>query len=290
MSLDSNFLGISTLLYSNWPNASSSASGFFFHRMESSDPEKEASGEPHWKRITGTWIVTNRHVLELEGELAHSFTFHFRKIENNRLVWSPIVLTRDQLFEKVRFHANKDVDVAVIDIDEITTEYIKEKANQNDSGGLIAHMPVSAGNYPGNNKIDVEVSDDALVIGYPRGFYDQVNLFPIVKSGIIASNWKGLFNGNPYFLIDAKLFPGSSGSIVVSKPVGTVIESGQIYEAKTKQFAFLGVFSGEPYRQANAIELENMTIISKEGYNVGIVWYYWLVDETIDTGVNPKMS
>ena len=73
----------------------------------------------------------------------------------------------------------------------------------------------------------MEVFDDYLVIGYPRMFYDKVNLFPIVKSGIIASKWQGMLNGKPYFLIDAKLFPGSSGSIVISKPIGTVIENGK---------------------------------------------------------------
>ena len=66
---------------------------------------------------------------------------------------------------------------------------------------------------------------------------------PIVKSEIIASMWKGMFNDKPYFLIDAKLFPGSSGSIVISKPIGTVIENGKFYVANAKQFAFLRVFS-----------------------------------------------
>ena len=53
-----------------------------------------------------------------------------------------------------------------------------------------------------------------------------MNLFPIVKSGIIASRWKTGFKGKPYFLIDAKLFPGSSGSVVITKPADFVIRNG----------------------------------------------------------------
>ena len=286
MNLNSTFQNISTIIHSTWPNNSSYASGFYFCRMKNSDSNKEIIGE-YWREILGTWLVTNRHVLEINGLLADSLTFHYRKIENDRLVWIPLMLKKEELLQKVKYHPNKEVDVAIIDVHQKMRDYILRHADNEEIKKLTAYYPVSKENYPGENKIDVEVSDDALVIGYPRMFYDKVNLFPIVKSGIIASMWKGMFNEKPYFLIDAKLFPGSSGSIVISKPTGTVIENGKFYVANAKKFAFLGVFSGEPYQQNKEIELENMTIISKEGYNVGIVWYYWLVDEIIDNGVSP---
>jgi hypothetical protein len=44
------------------------------------------------------------------------------------------------------------------------------------------------------------------------------NVFSIVKSGNISSKWGNRFGGEPYFLIDARLFTGSSGSLVISKP------------------------------------------------------------------------
>jgi len=139
-------------------------------------------------------------------------------------------------------------------------------------------------NLPGKNKINVEVSDEAISIGYPKGFYDELNLFPIVKSGIIASRWGAYFNGNPYFLIDAKLFPGSSGSLVISRPINQIMEGGKIFTSKEKQFAFLGVYSGEPFRQSTPLEFDDMTIIRKEGFNVGIVWYSHLVVEIVKNG------
>ena len=99
---------------------------------------------------------------------------------------------------------------------------------------------VSKYDFPGKNKIDVDITSEAVVIGYPFEFYDRVNKFPIVKSGIIASRWGSNFDGKPYFLVDANLFPGSSGSIVISRPTNFAFDEGNSYQSETKQFAFLG--------------------------------------------------
>ena len=119
----------------------------------------------------------------------------------------------------------------------------------------------------------------------PRGFYDELNKFPILKSGKLASRHGLNFNGNPYFLIDSKLFPGSSGSVVISEPTDFVLENGNILHSSEKQFAFLGIYSGEPFQQSQPIELDDMTIIRKSGFNVGIVWYGYLVEEILQASI-----
>ena len=40
--------------------------------------------------------------------------------------------------------------------------------------------------------------------------------------------WGVGFRGDPYFLIDAKLFPGSSGCVLLSKPVDMVMSDGRL--------------------------------------------------------------
>ena len=281
MTLDDQLHGLSTLILSSWPNVSSGASGFFFQQLEHPDPEKQKTGEGYWRAIEQLWLVTNRHVLvSQDNTLAESLTFHVRKLTRG-LEWHSIVLDRDQLYKRVFFHPNSEADVAAIRVIDLLTELLQFTHEQEKWMNWFA---VSEDNFPGENKISVEAADDVIVVGYPRGFYDTHNLFPILKSGVIATRWGAHFEGKPCFLIDAKLFPGSSGSIVISKPIGAVIEDGKLFQAKTKQFAFLGVFSGEPFRRNQPIELENMTIIEKESFNVGIVWYYWLVNETINNG------
>ena len=92
------------------------------------------------------------------------------------------------------------MDIALVQIQDILDEKGIKKID-------IRWFAVSKDYLPENNKNVVEVADDIVAIGYPHGFYDEVNVFPIVKAGTIASGWGLKFNGMPCFLIDAKLFP-----------------------------------------------------------------------------------
>ena len=274
---------ISTLIQSNWASAQSSASGFFFQELAPLDPEKAKSGQGQWREVKGLWLVTNRHVLIHEGQLASSITFCHRKIGAGGFEWVPIILSGDDLKQRCSFHQDDSVDVAIVSVPDLMTKamYPVPAGEQ-----AMAYSAVSEEDFPGKSKITVEVGDDVLVVGYPRGFYDEFCKFPIVKSGIIASRWGMPFNGKPFFLIDAKLFPGSSGSIVISKPIGFLVEDKKIlqHSSGSKQFAFLGIFSGEPFCESRPIETDSFTIISKEGYNVGVVWYCQLVTDIIKNG------
>ena len=57
---------------------------------------------------------------------------------------------------------------------------------------------------------------DVVVIGYPLGFFDIHNNLPVYRKPMIASQYGINFNKKPYFLIDANLHPGTSGSPVVN--------------------------------------------------------------------------
>ncbi|TFD74495.1 hypothetical protein E3T48_13320 [Cryobacterium fucosi] len=55
-------------------------------------------------------------------------------------------------------------------------------------------------------------------IGYPNGLYDSASLLPIVRQGYAATAMNVDYEGKPTFLIDASVFPGSSGSPVFLVP------------------------------------------------------------------------
>ena len=80
------------------------------------------------------------------------------------------------------------------------------------------------------------------------------------------------------------MFPGSSGSIVVSKPQNVAVVDGKLMYAEEKQFVFLGIYSGEPYQESYPIEFEDITITRKLEFNLGIVWYGTLIEEIIKSG------
>jgi Trypsin-like peptidase domain len=278
MNLNDTFHFITTLVVASTPHGQAQGTAFYYQHLAPTDKPG-----PQWRAVLNTWLVTNRHVVlpKVNGKetVPSSFALHLRKIEADRLRWEAITPSTDELHARTKVHPNADVDVAIVNVGDLLTGKIKEGEK------FLQWYAVHPENFVGQNNIGVQVSDEVLLIGYPRGFYDQVNLYPIVKAAIIASRWGAHFGGKPFFLIDAKLFPGSSGSIVVSKPIDLVVKDGRILHSKEKQFAFLGVYSGEPVRHEKPVELDDMVTIQKSGYNVGVVWYADLVEEIIEDGV-----
>lgn len=56
--------------------------------------------------------------------------------------------------------------------------------------------------------------ENITFIGYPSGIYDTTNKLPVIRQGITATPIWNKFQGKDLFLIDAGVFPGSSGSPV----------------------------------------------------------------------------
>jgi len=82
-----------------------------------------------------------------------------------------------------------------------------------------------------------------LVIGYPRGFTDAKNLSPVEKSCVISTPIDVPFENNPFFLIDGELFPGMSGSPVITKPSTTFVINGETNFYNEYRTFFLGIHS-----------------------------------------------
>ena len=68
---------------------------------------------------------------------------------------------------------------------------------------------------PKSNDIDeLSAIEEITFIGYPSAIYDTVNKIPVIRQGITATPIWNDFKGERAFLIDAGVFPGSSGSPV----------------------------------------------------------------------------
>ena len=279
MDLNERLHAVSTIINTAAAGFSGQGTGFFYARQA-----PRTGSEPEWVEISDLSLVTNRHVLiPKHGGVERSpdsINFGFRTVDRSGMKWDEVKLSKDEISDVAKFHPDKSVDVALLSISEIlTTRAITD-------GNYAAPFFLGPEMFAGKNNIEVEASDDVLVVGYPKGFYDRVNLFPIIKSGIIATKWGVGFEGNPQFLIDAKLFPGSSGSVVLSKPVDMVIKDGKLMTNKDKQFALLGVFSGEPVLEETPVQLGELTITRKSGFDLGTVWYAELIEERLDNGVD----
>ena len=283
ISFDKDLYGLTTLIECGTTKFKSQGSGFYYNEISPKDPNVDGG---QWRKIRGTYLITNRHVAlpqinECEV-LPDPFVFNLREVINDKVEWVPIILNQEQLKQRLLLHNNNDVDVVAIKVDDVIIELVSHNTDRK----FIIGGSLNNDNLPINSPIEIDVTSDIIVASYPRGYYDIANKFPIVKSGIISSGWGLHFNNMPTFLIDAQLFPGSSGGLVISKPTNIAMIDGQLMHSEKKQFVFLGVYSGEPVQQCAPFDLGDMTIIRKNSYGLGTVWYSSLISEIISNGVH----
>jgi hypothetical protein len=69
---------------------------------------------------------------------------------------------------------------------------------------------------------------------------------------------------------------------VISKPSDIMVVDWQIKTSIEKQFAFCGIYSGNPYQEKEVIDFWEIEIIRRETYNVGVVRNPSLVKEIIE--------
>jgi hypothetical protein len=63
----------------------------------------------------------------------------------------------------------------------------------------------------------VEVGSPLLIVGFPLGFHDMLHHMPVVRQAGIASSFGLRFQGQGYFLTDARTHRGTSGAPVVMR-------------------------------------------------------------------------
>lgn len=64
---------------------------------------------------------------------------------------------------------------------------------------------------------DVEVGSPLLIVGFPLGFHDTLHHLPVVRQAVISSSFGLRFQGQGYFLTDARTHRGTSGAPVVMR-------------------------------------------------------------------------
>ena len=112
--------------------------------------------------------------------------------------------------------------------------------------------------------------EDIFIMGYPLAFHDKQHNLPIFRNAMIASSYRVHFKGMPYFLTDANLHPGTSGSPVITKPKSTwVDDKGTTHLVTGTIYYLLGVHSGT---------IDPKSTGGKQ-IGLGAAWYIELVEE-----------
>ena len=98
----------------------------------------------------------------------------------------------------------------------------------------------------------LDAIEQVTMIGYPNGLFDQSSMLPIARRGQTATPIFNDYNNLPAFLIDASVFPGSSGSPVVLYDRGTFTTRDGTTHVGTR-LALLGVVAAVHTRQVNGV-------------------------------------
>ncbi|CAN1539828.1 Trypsin-like peptidase domain containing protein [Burkholderiaceae bacterium] len=183
-----------------------------------------------------TFIVTNRHLVDGVRQGGLVFT---QKRNGQPLLGQRFQLNIDQFPQAWFGHPDPAVDLAIIPM-----RPLEQAAN--DQGVELYYQPIDTRLVPDETAIRaLDALEEVLFVGYPSGVWDQVNLMPIMRRGTTATPMALDFEGRSEFLIDAAVYPGSSGSpVFVFLP-----EALRPAQSVTKKFLFAGVVAAVFFRE-----------------------------------------
>lgn len=231
-SQDEAIFGVTRLLTFAGARGLTTASGFYFER----------DGR--------LFVVTSRHVL-FDGPSDHApdrieIDVHTDSEDLTRLATISILLYRDGV---ATWHQASDsggeVDVAALELDR----------SQMPAGCAIQafgpqHLAADFDQF--------DVGARLAIPGFPLGFFDTLHHLPVVRQASIASYYGVRFQGLGFFLTDARMHRGSSGSPVLLR----VIDA----RADQPRWSLLGVHSSR-------MDMASRDAAQDESLGLNCAWY-----------------
>jgi hypothetical protein len=180
-----------------------------------------------------TFLVTNKHVIE--GAEIGRFFFTRKDEGGNPRLGNQFNIVISDFEQRWTGHPSADVDIAVMPVGDILNT-----ARRMDDIFLVA---IPSTMIPTQETLaQLDAVEDVTFVGYPNGLFDRKNLLPVVRRGTLASPPDVDYDGLPAFIVDASVFPGSSGSpvFIFGPSIRHRAEEGLRYSQRA---IFLGVVS-----------------------------------------------
>ncbi|MFA5355367.1 MAG: serine protease [Candidatus Paceibacterota bacterium] len=169
-------------------------------------------------------------------------------------------------------HPNPDIDIACVNI----------SAAFNQPGITLNVRAIEIDKFIDFDLSTIHCGQKVVFIGYPTGFFDKKNFLPIMRSGIIASIPDIDFQGKQQILIDAQVFPGSSGSPVFVEVGGKYKLLGIISDGVIKELGFTKI--------KKTGEAEDEKYLPIEFIGLGLVFKYTAIKEVYDAVPVPRQE
>jgi hypothetical protein len=223
-------------------------------------------------------LISNRHVLEdaLGGLLIRAISARpdggpmFGQVQE-------ISLAPDHAADTTFVHTDRGIDLALLPFSPMVNLL-------RDAGTPLFYRSVPAAmSLTRDNVGELDAFEKVVFIGYPNNLSDRANNTPIVRQGTTASPIALDYNGRPVFLIDAAVYPGSSGSPVFLYDGGSYMNrAGQLMAGSRTMF--LGVLASVHVRsvEAEVVETTLGRVKIDDPLNLGLVFKAHAVDELVD--------
>lgn len=233
--------------------------------------------------LRAPFLITNKHVVErtTSGKL----TFTAGVLQGSRIHGPElgrhisVSLTEDAWIWIG--HPSDDVDVTALPLANVF-DHLQRKEK------YPYYKTIPTSTFPGQDAFGhIDAIEDILFVGYPNGIYDQTNNLPITRRGLTATPLYVDYDDKPIFLIDASVFPGSSGSPVFLYNSGYWSDRGKALVAGNRVY-LLGILASAFFRHSDGtLTFEEVpstlqpTVTAQEMIDLGIVYKARTIMETI---------
>lgn len=169
---------------------------------------------------TGTAFIFNMEVEGRKDTFIPLLVTNFHVVKGSKKIYTEFVKAIDNKPDtgnKIRIELNPNVFLQYSDKEnDLVAHPIAPIINSlNSANYSVFYRSVDRSITPSRDQVKkLSAIEDILFIGYPSGLYDTRNSFPIVRRGITATPIWNDFENEERFLIDAGVYPGSSGSPV----------------------------------------------------------------------------
>ncbi|SNS66124.1 Trypsin-like peptidase domain-containing protein [Micrococcales bacterium KH10] len=221
-------------------------------------------------------LVTNKHVLL--G--AYEAEFRLVRAEGNDPAQGAVKIKYEGFGQDSWLgHPAENVDVAVMLFAPIWNRMVEINA----PGFYRAFSPENL--LDQRNSFDLDAIEQVTFLGYPAGLYDSVSMLPIARRGQTATPIYIDYNGLPAFLIDAAVFPGSSGSPVVIFDNGLYVARNGAVNLGQSRFFLVGIVAAVHTREISgeiSITTTGSIASFREPIGLGIVYKSSAIQECVD--------
>ncbi len=225
------------------------------------------------------FIVTNKHVVD--GASFGKFFFTQSDNDNNPLVGKRFDINVTD-FDKSWFFHPAGIDIAIYPLVPLLQRIEKDNQKVYFRSVPLSMIPTK------EQENSLTALEEIIFIGYPNAIYDTKNLLPIIRKGTTATPIFMDYEGQPFFLVDASVFRGSSGSPVFIYNFGSYSTSERNIIVGERIY-FVGVVSrvifseNEGRIEFSEIPTTRIPLVKTEQFiNLGVVIKSRVIVETIE--------